>query len=106
MCICNPLLTILKYWTTLSSKSLFLHCFILKLFLCLCPSRLLHELVELRAELSKLLRSDIEDHKSRIREAQSATLRNPAVATADVESDLSDWLSDVADADTIQKVRS
>lgn len=62
--------------------------------------------MELRAELSKLLRSDVEEHKSRIREAQSATARNPAVTTADVETDLSDWLSDIADADTIRKVSS
>lgn len=73
----------------------------LELFMC-CAS-LLQQLVDLRGELSKLLRSDVQEQKSRLREAQSAAATKND-ATAEIDSDVSDWLSDCADGDTIQKV--
>jgi hypothetical protein len=67
----------------------------------------LHELVELRAELSKLLRSDVDECKSRLRMAQLETSAAVEPATpVTIDTELREWLSDVADADTIQKVEA
>ena len=74
---------------------------------CCGISSLLHELVELRSDISKLLRSDVEEQKLRLGEAQSTSSSSHiSPSTTDMESDLLDWLSDIADADTIQKVSS
>lgn len=84
------------------------------LFLC----SLLQQLVELRNDLSRLLTADVKEHKLRQQEAQSLRDRDvvdtgrraahlvngglPAIHA--VDADVSDWLNDCADADTIQKV--
>lgn len=69
---------------------------------------LLQQLVELRGNLSQLLRHDIKEQKLRLQETtESASKRHGSeVVDGDVkvDSDLSDWLSDCVDRGTINKV--
>lgn len=65
---------------------------------------LLQQLVELREELSKLLRSDVQEQTTRLREAQSETCPGSSADFAAMDSDLSNWLGDCVDTDAKQKV--
>lgn len=69
--------------------------------------------MEVRSDLSKLLTVDLRAQKLKLQEAQSATqvtsrkddLVNGGLPIINaVDADLSDWLDDCADTDTVQKV--
>ena len=63
--------------------------------------------MELRSELSKLLQGEVNEQKLRLQSAATkvaSDVENHALPV--IDSDLSDWLNDCVDADSIQKVHS
>ncbi len=79
------------------------------MYACVRISSLIQELVELRQDLSQLLKNDLLEQRLNLQEAETTVKTTESVddnfvVFAVVDSDLSGWLSDCADDDTIKKV--
>ena len=70
---------------------------------------LLRQLVELRNDLNEVLQRNVDEQRLRLQEAQLNSSKKDEKMLVDgvvtpVDSDLSDWLGDCADVDTVRKV--